>query len=115
MKLAEIVDKLDLKVRTADGALETEVRGGYASDLMSDVIAHAERGCLWVTLQVHQNVVAVASLKELAGIVLVNGREPEEGTRERAESENIPILVSPLPAFDVIGQLYEMGIAGGTD
>ena len=115
MKLAEVVDELDLKVRTAGGALEREVRGGYASDLMSDVIAHAEPGYLWVTLQIHQNVVAVASLKELAGIVLVNGREPEEATVERAESENIPIMVSPLPAFDVIGQLYGLGMAGGTD
>jgi hypothetical protein len=115
VKLAEVVDELDLKVRTAGGALQIEVRGGYASDLMSDVIAHAARGCLWVTLQVHQNVVAVASLKELAGIVLVNGREPEEATVERAESENIPILVSPLSAFDVIGRLYALGIEGGTD
>jgi len=67
VKLAEIVDELDLKVRTAGGALEREVSGGYASDLLSDVIAHATTDCLWVTLQIHQNIVAVASLKELAG------------------------------------------------
>ncbi len=114
MKLAEIVDTLDLKVRTG-GDLEREVSGGYASDLMSDVIAHAAKGHVWVTLQIHQNVVAVASLKELAGIVLVNGREPEQATVERAESENIPIMVSPLTAFEVIGRLYELGVTGSTD
>ena len=115
MKLAEIVDELDLKVRTAGGALERVVSGGYASDLLSDVIAHAATDYLWVTLQIHQNIVAVASLKELAGIVLVNGREPEEATVERAESENIPVMVSALPAFDVVGKLYELGITGGKD
>ena len=114
MKLAEVVSELDLKVRTARGKLDTDVGGGYASDLMSDVIAHGAKGDLWVTLQIHQNIVAVASLKELAGIVLVNGREPEDATVERAESENIPIMVSALPAFDVIGRLYELGITGGT-
>jgi hypothetical protein len=114
VKLAEMVEELDLKVRTGDGAMERELSGGYASDLMSDVIAHAAKGHVWVTLQIHQNVVAVASLKELAGIVLVNGREPEEATVERAESENIPIMVSPLTAFDVIGRLYALGVTGGT-
>lgn len=113
MKLAEVVSSLDLKVRTARGALDRDVGGGYASDLMSDVIAHASKGDLWVTLQVHQNVVAVASLKELAGVVLVNGREPEAAAAERAESENIPILVSDLPAFDVVGRLHQLGITGG--
>jgi hypothetical protein len=54
----------------------------------------------------------VASLKELAGVVLVNGREPEKATVERAEIENIPIMVSPLPAFDLVGRLYELGITG---
>ncbi len=115
MKLIEIVDRLDLRVHAAAGSLEREVLGGYASDLMSDVIAHAGPGYLWVTLQIHQNVVAVASLKELAGVVLVNGREPEETTVERAENESIPILMTELSAFDVIGRLYELGITGGAD
>ena len=112
MKLADVVRELDLEVRTARESLEREVTGGYASDLMSDVIAHATEGDLWVTLQVHQNIVAVACLKDLAGIVLVNGREPEDSTVERAQAEDMPIMVSTLPAFDLVGRLYELGIAG---
>ena len=112
MKLADVVRELDLEVRTARESLEREVTGGYASDLMSDVIAHATEGDLWVTLQIHQNIVAVACLKDLAGIVLVNGREPEDSTVERAQAEDMPIMVSTLPAFDLVGRLYELGIAG---
>lgn len=112
MKLADVVRELDMEVRTARESLEREVGGGYASDLMSDVIAHAAEGDLWVTLQIHQNIVAVACLKELAGIVLVNGREPEQSTVERAEAEDMPIMVSTLPAFDLVGRLYALGIAG---
>ena len=112
MKLVDVVKELELEVRTGRESLEREVTGGYASDLMSDVIAHAAEGNVWVTLQTHQNIVAVACLKDLAGIVLVNGREPEEGTVERAEVEHMPIMVSTLPAFDLVGRLYALGIGG---
>jgi len=112
MRLREVAQALSLEVRSAAEQLDTEVLGGYASDLMSDVMANAEEGCLWITLQTHANIVAVAAMKELAGIVLINGREPETETAEKAEEKNIPILVSGLPAFELIGRLYDLGIAG---
>jgi len=112
MKLNDIVQKLGLEVRAGAGALAAEVRGGYASDLLSDVIAHGREGDLWVTLQTHQNTVAVASMKGLAGIVLVNGREPEAETLQKAQAENIALLVSALPAFEVVGRLYAWGLSG---
>jgi len=112
VNLSEIIEKLGLEVRAGAGALSCEVCGGYASDLLSDVIAHGCEGDLWVTLQTHQNTVAVASMKALAAVCLVNGREPEEETREKAEQEKIPLLVSDLPAFEVIGRLYELGLSG---
>jgi hypothetical protein len=113
VKLTDLVDALGLDVRSARGKLGNEVTGGYASDLLSDVIAHGRHGDVWITLQVHQNVVAVASMKELAGIVLVGGREPEEQTLRKAESEGIPIAVSNLPAFELVGRLYGLGLRSG--
>ena len=71
MKLADVVDRFGFEVRSATGNLDKEVTGGYASDLISDVLALGAEGNLWVTLQTHQNIVATASLKELVGIVLV--------------------------------------------
>jgi hypothetical protein len=113
MKLNEIAKKLDLACRTSSVSLEREVAGGYASDLLSDVMAHSKAGDLWVTLQVHPNIVAVASLREHAGIVLVGGREPQEETLEKAKEEGVPILVSGLNGFQLAGRLYEMGIGRG--
>jgi len=110
--LAEIVRSLDLEVRAGDGLLTNEVRGGYASDLLSDVLANTQEGDLWITLQTHQNTIAVASMKALAGIVLVNGREPEADTLEKATEESVPLLVSALPSFELIGRLYKLGISG---
>ena len=112
MKLAELVQTLDLTVVAAQAHLDTEVTGAYACDLLSDVIAHGEAGNIWLTLQIHVNIVAVASLKDMAGIVLINGRQADEDTIQRAQSEGIPLLVSELPMFELAGRLYELGIRG---
>ena len=112
MKLSEIAQKLQLEIRTGSDQLDRDVTRGYASDLMSDVMANAEEGALWVTLQTHQNTVAVAVMKSLACIILVNSREPEGETLAKAEGEGVPILVSRLPAFQLVGKLFEMGISG---
>ncbi len=112
MNLREIVKQLQLEVKANEHSLSNEVTGGYASDLLSDVIANAQEGDLWVTLQTHQNTVAVASMKGLAGIVLVNGREPEADTLKKAKEEDIPLLISALPSFELIGRLYKLGVPG---
>jgi predicted transcriptional regulator len=112
MLLNEIVEKLDLKVLAGGDQLDCEITRGYASDLLSDVIAHTHKGDLWITLQTHQNIVAVASMNELAGIVLINGRQPEQGTLQKAKGEKIPVMLSELPSFEVAGRLFEMGITG---
>ena len=108
--LKDIVDKLNLKIISGD--LDKEVSGGYSSDLLSDVIANAEENNIWITLQIHVNIVAVANLKELAGIILVNGRQPEEATLNKAKQENILIMLTELSTFEIVGKLYELGIHG---
>ena len=112
MRLSEAAQALGLEVRVAGPGLETEVSGGYVSDLMSDVIAHAEAGDLWLTVQIHANIVAVAAMKELAGIVLVGGREPEAETLQKAAAKKVTLLASRLPAFELTGRLYQLGLRG---
>jgi len=112
VKLTELVHELNLGVRSAQGGVDHEVTGGYASDLLSDVLANSEPGNLWITLQIHQNIVAVASMKDLAGIILVNGREPEQDTIEKAKAENIAIMVTELSTFELVGRLYGLVITG---
>ena len=110
MTLGEVAKALGLEVRTAEGELNREVTGGYVSDLLSDVIAGAVEGDLWITLQVHQNIVAVAFLNNLAGIILVGSREPDPETLQKAEEQDVPILVTTMKAYELAGKLWEMGI-----
>lgn len=110
MTLKKIVEALNLVVRTGETLLDRPVRGGYAGDLLSDVLAHARKDNVWVTLQTHTNIVAVASAKELCGIIIVNGRTPDEETLGKAEEERIPILISSLSTYDVVCRLCELGV-----
>lgn len=106
MDLDSIVKALNLKIRSGEDKLKSEVRGGYTGDLLSDVMANSKEGDIWITRQVHQNIVAVASLKDHAGIVLVQGSEPAKDTLEKAIKEGIPIMVSDLSGFEVTGRIY---------
>lgn len=108
MQLDELVRKLGLRVCCAEGSLGRDVRGGYVGDLLSDVMANSKEGDIWITRQVHQNIVAVASLKDLAGIILIQGSEPTPDTAAKAGAEGIPILVTDLPAFEIVGRIYQL-------
>ncbi len=108
MKLKEIIEKLQLKVLAGQDKLDIEVTGGYTSDLLSDVIANSKEGNLWITLQTHQNIIAVAKLKDLSGIIIVNNRKPDEDTLRKAKEENVLLFGSEEMAYEVSGKLYEL-------
>ncbi|HOQ42341.1 MAG TPA: hypothetical protein PLG94_04670 [Smithellaceae bacterium] len=113
MKIENIVQALELEVKCGKDYLNREVTGGYTGDLLSDVMGNAREGYIWITRQVHQNIVAVASLKELAGIILINSCQPAPDTLEKAEAEKIPVMVSSLPAFEISGQIYNLLTSAG--
>ena len=112
MNVADAAKRLEGTLVAASAASGREIQGGYASDLLSDVMGNSREGDLWVTLQKHVNIVAVAQLNGLAAIVLVNGRQPEPDTRARAEEMGIPIISTPMQAFEAVGALYSLGIHG---
>ncbi len=106
MTVRDIIEQLDLAVVCGTERLDREVSGGYCGDLLSDVIAHSSPGEIWITMQSHVNIVAVAVLRELSAIILVNGRTPADETVQKAIVENIPILTTSLPAYTIAGRLY---------
>jgi hypothetical protein len=108
VNIQEVVKALSLEVRTAKGEVGRTVTGCYISDLLSDVMANAKEGEVWITLQTHPNIVAVAALKNLSGIIITNKRTPEEETMKKAEDEHIVIAVSALSTFEAAGILYKM-------
>ena len=112
MTVQEIIAALPVTIAAGRQVLFKPVTGGYASDLLSNVMGQAAAGNVWVTMQGHQNVVAVASLAGLAAIVIARGVEPAPETLQKAEQENVVILTTHLSAFEVVGRLYQMGVKG---
>jgi hypothetical protein len=119
MRLDELAQALELKELTprASAAAEegdVDVTRGYASDLLSDVLAHAPAGGLLVTLQVHLNVIAVASHAGLRAVIFSCGRMPDDDIIERAAEEGLTLYSTSADTFDVVGRLHELGIRGST-
>jgi len=111
MNLQQIIQALDLTVLTEPQDFASIVpQSGYASDLLSCVMSGAGHQGIWVTLQAHGNIVAVAALLDLVAIVISEGAQPDEATIARANSEGITLLATPLPTFAVVGNLWEMGL-----
>lgn len=111
MTLQDIIQKLDLSVYTDPKDFEAIHPGsGYAADLLSCVMAGAKSEAIWVTLQAHINIVAVAALAEVCAVIISEGAEPEPDVIEKANAQGITLLGAKANTYQVAGQLWEMGI-----
>jgi hypothetical protein len=110
MNLRQVLAQLPLEVRAGMSGLDAEVTGGYAADLLSCAMAGAHHGDVWVTLQGHLNVIAIASLNDLAAIIVAEGKPVALDTLAKADAEGIPVLSTSLSTFEVVGRLWELGV-----
>jgi hypothetical protein len=106
--LNDLKERLNYTCLSGEEWLGRSADGAYVSDLLSDVMGKAQPGMLWITSQVHKNIVAVASLKELSAIIVVNERKVDQEVLEQAKSEEVVILASGKPAFETVGELYQI-------
>lgn len=114
MNLEQVIHALNLKVLTTPKDFSSMIpEGGYTSDLLSCVMSGAKHRSIWVTLQAHSNIVAVASLLDLSAVIITEGAMPEPATIAKANQEDITLLSTELQSFTVVGKLWEMGIRGG--
>ena len=109
--LQDIIDQLELKVLTVKRDFsEATPASGYASDLLSCVMAGAQKHSVWVTLQAHANIVAVAALLDLSAIIITEGAMPDPASIAKANEEEINLFFTQKPTFHVVGKLWEMGL-----
>ncbi len=110
--LKTVIEKLKLEMISSVTGVNRPVEGGYASDLLSCAMRGAKKDFLWVTLQSHVNVVAVANLANLAGVIITEGNRPSPETIAQAEKEGVILLLTPQNTFSVVGKLNLLGIKG---
>jgi predicted transcriptional regulator len=108
MTLKELAHLLNLEVLTGDTNHERIVKTGYVSDLLSDVIANAEEDSVWITVQRHINILGVAKLKDIIGIIVPRSLQVENEIIEKAKIERIAILRDSRSSFEIAGLIYNL-------
>ena len=109
MTVKELCALIDGVLVTKGGA-DNEITCGCCCDLLSWVMAKGSEGCGWVTVQTHMNVVAVASLHDMACIICPEDIEPEKPSVYKADDEGIAVVKSPLSSYKISGIMYSAGI-----
>lgn len=107
MTVQGMIDALGLKALSLpDGS--REIAGGYAGDLLSWVMGRAQADEAWVTIMSNNNIVAVASLADVACIVLAEGVQPDDGVAENAAARGVNILSGKESAFTLCRRIGEL-------
>jgi len=108
MNIDQIIKELNITVWTLDLPENGTVTGAYVSDLLSDVLGNAKEGEVWITIQSHLNVIAIATLKDMAAILLPCGKKPDKQVVAKANEEGILLLGSNDTTFELAGKLYRI-------
>lgn len=109
MKLNEVYQKIEL---TCLNHLDEhrDVESVYIGDLLSFVMANGKENCLWLTVQRHMNVIAVAQLNDFAGIIFVQGVEPDQDVIDKATELEISLFTTSLDSYQLARLLSQLGL-----
>lgn len=110
MTVKELVEKLNLNVVAGEQNLNNEIKSGFVGDLLSVVMGKAKEDCAWITIQSHINIVAVATLINVACIIVTEGFVVEELAIEKANEEDIPILTTKKSSYEITKKLVKLGV-----
>lgn len=108
MKISEIIKELDLSVLTGADYEDREVTGCYIGDLLSHVMGKVQPDDLWITIMNNINIVAVASLCDVAAILICEGVSAPAEVLEKADSQDVVILKSELSAYELAGKIRDI-------
>ena len=100
MQIGEMAEALGWKLLTENTDTTREVKGCYCGDLLSWVMCRAKADDAWLTVMGNVNAIAVASLADTAGIILVEDAVLDADAKARAEQQEIAVYGTSLPAFE---------------
>ena len=89
-----------------------EIRLGFASDILSDILSRAPKQSILVTSQCNLNVIAVASHANIHHVIFSFGHRPEEDAIETARRQGMGVYCSEKDTFELVGRLFELGVKG---
>ncbi len=112
MTLNEVKHILQCEVIAGEDRLNTEVRMGCGSDLMSDVLAFTKADALLLTGLANRQVIRTAEVADIRAVVLVRGKRPDAEMVALAREQGIPLMVTNVLLYEACGRLYRAGLPG---
>jgi hypothetical protein len=106
MTLRNLITKLPFEVLTKNCNFDITFQHVYASDLLSNALASVNPDTAWITVQVHQNILGIASIKQCPIIIFSEGATPDPSVISLAEEKGIFLATSSYPTFELSGLLY---------
>jgi predicted transcriptional regulator len=110
MKLSEINTIIDGSVINEPVNMDSEVKGAYSADLMSDVLASIQPESVLITGLCNPQVIRTAQMADIQTVVIVRGKNLPRETIDLAKEERITIILSPYGMYEVCGRLFNAGL-----
>lgn len=110
MTLSDFQALTGAKLLTPSADVRREITCGYCCDLLSWVMSHGAAGMAWMTVQTHMNVVAVATLMDMAAVIAPEGIHFEADVIAKADEEGIALFESDKTAYALSGLLFGAGV-----
>lgn len=108
MLLKEIVELLKLKTFLPEQNLAIKAQGVICGDMLSYILGNGQESNLWLTIQAHQNIIAIASLLNLSAIIITDNIQPPAATIAKAQQEHIVLLGTVSKTYELAGKLYTL-------
>ena len=111
MTIREIAEILDARWLCCEDGEDQEVRFAFASDMMSDVLAHVTEDTMLLTGLINSQSVRTAEMLDVPCLVFVRGKLPHQDALQRAELIGLPMLVTTCSMYEACGRLYAAGLS----
>ena len=107
MTVREFAEKIGLQT-AVEADLDREITGGYCGDLLSWVMSRAQSGDCWFTVMGNINAVAVSVLADCACIVLCENAPLDDAAKQKAQQQDLNILLSEQNAYTLSAALSKL-------
>lgn len=112
MKLLQVRDILQAEVLAGKDNFDREIEYAFGADLMSDVLAFVNEKTLLLTGLTNPQVIRTAEMMDIAAIIYVRGKRPDDASLELAEENGLTIMCTPYTLYTTSGLLYSSGLRG---
>lgn len=110
MKVKDLIEKTGWNATITEASVEKEIKGAFVGDLLSWVMGNGVPSQAWVSVQAHNNVIAVALLNEFSCVILAQSAMMDPELLQKAQEEDLTIIHCDLSAYDICKKLIELGI-----